>query len=57
MGKLVTSINDVKQNESYYWMYFVDSKLANVAADKYILTRDSEIFWWLMPKDKAFSLV
>ena len=57
MGKMVTSIDSIAQNSSYSWMYFVDDKLASVAADKYALTKDSSFTFKYMSSEEAMGYV
>ena len=57
MGKMVTSIDGFEQNSSYSWMYFVDDKLASVAADKYALTKDSSFIFKYMSNEEALEYV
>ena len=45
LGKLISSIDGNKQNETYYWTYYVDGKFAEVASDKYVLTSDSTLLF------------
>ena len=54
-GKMVTSIDGFAQNSSYSWMYFVDDKLASVAADKYALTKDSSFTFKYMSNEEALK--
>jgi hypothetical protein len=54
-GKMITSIDGVAQNSSYSWMYFVDDKLAPVAADKYALTKDSSFSFNYMSNEEAMK--
>jgi len=54
-GKMITSINGIAQNSSYSWMFFVDGKLASVAADKYELTKDSSFTFKYMSSKEALK--
>jgi hypothetical protein len=45
LGKLVTGIDGVQQNSTHYWLYYVNNEFAQVAADKYILDKDSSILF------------
>ena len=54
-GKMITSIDGVAQNSSYSWMYFVDDKLAPVAADKYSLTKESSFTFKYMSGEEALK--
>lgn len=54
-GKMITSIDSFAQNSSYSWMYFVDDKLAFVAADKYALTKDSSFTFKYMSNEEALK--
>ena len=54
-GKMITSINGIAQNSSYSWMFFVDGKLASVAADKYELTKDSSFTFKYVSSKEALK--
>jgi len=54
-GKMITSIDGFVQNSSYSWMYFVDDKMASVAADKYALTKDSSFIFKYMSNEEALK--
>jgi hypothetical protein len=54
-GKMITSIDGFSQNSSYSWMYFVDDKLASMAADKYALTKDSSFTFKYMLNEEALK--
>ncbi|MCD6402976.1 MAG: DUF4430 domain-containing protein [Candidatus Aenigmarchaeota archaeon] len=56
MGIFLTSINNVSQNSSHSWIYFVNGKLADKAADKYILFRNSTIEWKYMKNNDIMKL-
>ena len=45
LGRLLTSINDVSQNSTNYWFYDVDGEFAHVAADKFVLLKDSSVLF------------
>jgi hypothetical protein len=54
-GKMITSIDNISQNSSYSWMYFVDDKLASVACDKYALTKYSSFTFKYMSNEEALK--
>ena len=45
IGIFVTAIDDVKNSENKYWMFYVDGKLASLGADQY-KTKDGEKIQW-----------
>lgn len=45
IGIFVTAIDDIKNQENKYWMFYVDGKLASVGADQY-KTKDGEKIEW-----------
>jgi len=57
MGKLVTSIDGVAQNETHSWLYYVNEEFAQVACDKYALTEDSLFTFKYMSNEEVMELV
>jgi len=55
MGKMIIGIDSVTQNSTHYWLYFVDGRIAGVAADKFILTKDSSVELKFLRSDIALS--
>ena len=55
MGKIITSIDNVGQNTTNSWMYFVDDKLAPVSVDNYIITKDTSITFRYLSNEEAFK--
>lgn len=55
MGKMITSIDNVTQNSSNYWIYFVNGNFAGVAADKYVLLADSTVFFKYASSEEAMN--
>jgi hypothetical protein len=55
MGKIITSIDNVNQNTTNSWMYFVDDKLASVSVDNYIITKDTSITFRYLSNEEAFK--
>ncbi len=56
MGIFVTSINNVTQNSTHFWIYFVNEKPANVGADSFILTENSNITWKLLSSEESMKI-
>lgn len=44
-GVFVTEIDGIKNTEDTFWMYYVNEKLAEVAADKYATKEGDKIEW------------
>ena len=44
-GLIVEEVNKVKNSAQKSWLYFVNGKLGNIAADRYILTSNDVIEW------------
>lgn len=44
-GVFVTEIDGVKNTSDTFWMYYVNGKLAPVAADKYVTKKGDKIEW------------
>jgi len=57
MGKFVTSIDRVAQNETHSWMYYVNDEYAQVACDKYVLIEDSSFTFKYMSNEEAMGLI
>jgi hypothetical protein len=55
MGKMVNSINGIASNSSFYWLYFVDEQIAQVACDKFILTKDSSVYFQLTSSEESMK--
>jgi len=56
-GKFITSINGASQDESHYWMFFVNGKLASVGSSSYVLESGDEIEFKLMDSQEAGALM
>jgi len=55
MGKMIIAIDSVPQNNTHYWIYFVNGNFAGVAADKFVLTKDSTVEFLFIKSDIAMS--
>ena len=55
MGKMINSIGGISSNNSFYWLYFVDEQIAQVACDKYILTKDSSVYFQLTSSEESMK--
>ena len=56
-GKFITSINGVSQNESNYWLFFVNNELASVGSSSYVLESGDEIEFRFMDSQEASALM
>jgi hypothetical protein len=45
LGKFVTSIDNLRQTETAWWLYYVNGTLASIAADRYGLMDGDNILW------------
>lgn len=45
LGKFVTSIDNLRQTEAAWWLYYVNGTLASIAADRYGLMDGDNILW------------
>jgi hypothetical protein len=55
MGKMINSIGGVASNTSFYWLYFVDDKIAEVATDKYVLIKNSSVYFQLTSSEESMK--
>jgi hypothetical protein len=55
MGKMINSINGIASNTSFYWLYFVDEQIAQVAVDKYVLIRNSSVYFQLTSSEESMK--
>ena len=55
LGKMVVSIDGVSSNSTHYWLYWVNGELAQVGADSYFLTEDSEVEWRYLSSEEAMK--
>lgn len=55
MGRLITSIDYVEQNDDNYWLYFVDGIMPAVSADKYTLTTDSNLTFRYVSSEESMK--
>jgi len=56
LGKMILSINGMKQNSTHSWIYYVNGILADKAADKYVLTTNSTIEWFFLKNEDIMKL-
>jgi hypothetical protein len=52
---MINSIGGISSNNSFYWLYFVDEQIAQVACDKYILTKDSSVYFQLTSSEESMK--
>lgn len=45
IGVFVTGIDEIKNQENKFWMFYVDGKLASTSADKYQTKAGEKIEW------------
>ena len=45
MGKMVISIDGVEAKDDFFWGFYVDGKMANEGADKFVTNNDQNIQW------------
>jgi len=55
MGKLVTSIDGVKQDSEHSWLYFVNGELASISVDNYKLSEDSSFTFKYLSSEEALK--
>ena len=44
-GAYVTGIDDIVNEEGYFWMYSVNQEMGEVACDKYVTKKGDQIRW------------
>lgn len=44
-GRIIEKVDEKKNSKEYAWMYFVNGKLGEVAADKYTISTGDKIEW------------
>lgn len=44
-GVMVEKVGDVVGNQNYAWMYFVNGKLGQIAADRYVIHPGDKVEW------------
>ncbi len=55
LGVFIISINNISQNRTHSWVYFVNGKLPKISADKYFLYTNSTIKWKLVKNDEILK--
>lgn len=45
LGKFVTSIDNLGQTQTAWWLYYVNGTLASIAADRYGLMDGDNVLW------------
>lgn len=46
-GNFISGINEVEQNTTHYWQYYVDGELGQVGVDNYLITESVTLEWRL----------
>jgi hypothetical protein len=49
LGIFIVSIDNLKSTGTNYWIYYIDGKMSNIAADKYV-TKNNQIITWKYEK-------
>lgn len=55
-GIFVTSIDDLEQNESHYWMYVVNGESPDVGSGQFLLEDGDQISFRFMEQSEAMEL-
>ncbi len=46
LGYFITEINNVSQNDTYFWLYYINNSLANVGSSSYYITQPYTTILW-----------
>ena len=56
IGKMILAIDGVEQNTTHSWIYYVNKKFGDRAADKYFLINNSTVEWFYMENEEIMKL-